>query len=160
MTKIVCTCGQDMVFNFFEPEKKGSRAVVNRLKKDAKGKPLQIKIGGGAGVLVQSGGVIKRYETTSVPDDVLALLHTNDAYKRMKARGFFTEYKEGDEVVMTRRGTPEDMQKRDQCAQIDDHEHAMGTDDRLNHAGTKAYAGIGNMDRGEEPIAGEIPVQL
>lgn len=160
MTKIVCTCGQDMVFNFFEAEKKGSRAVISRLKKDAKGKPLQIRIGGGAGVLVSEGGRVKRYELTSVDDEVVQLLNTHDAYKRMKARGFFTEYKETDEIAMTRRGTPEDMERRDQCAQIDDHEHAQGTDDRLNHAGTKAFAGHGNIDKGEEPVAGELPVQL
>ena len=160
MTKIVCTCGQDMVFNFFEKEKKGSRAVVSRLRKDAKGKDLKVKIGGGAGVLVQSGGMVKRYEMTSVPDEVVELLHTNDAYMRMKLRGFITEYKETDEVVMTQRGTPEDMERRDQCAQIDDHEHAMGTDERLSHAGTRAFAGQGNVDRGEEPVAGEIQIQL
>ena len=131
MTKIVCTCGQDMIFNFFEKEKKGSRAVVSRLRKDAKGKPLQVKIGGGAGVLVQSGGVVKRYETTNVPDDIVELLHTSDAYKRMKLRGFFTEYKDGDDVVMTKRGTPEDMEKRDQCAQIDDHDGDASFADEL-----------------------------
>lgn len=160
MYKIVCTCGQDMVFNVYEQEKKGSRAVVNRLKKDAKGGDIKIRIGGGAGVLVATGGAVKRYELTNVPDEVVALLHSKDDYMRMKARGFFSEYKEGDEVVVNNRGTPEDMTRRDQCAQIEDHDHAMGTDDRLNHAGTKAFAGIGNVDRGEEPVAGEIAVLL
>ena len=154
MTRIVSTCGQDMVFKFFEKEAKGSKAAVSRIRKDAQGKPMEIKIGGGAGVLIQSGGMVKRYEMTAVPDEVVKLLHTNDGYMRMKARGFFTEYaNETDEIKRARTGQPEDMERRDMCAQIDDHEHAQGLDDRISHAGTRAAAGPHDSDKGEQPLS-------
>ena len=46
MTRIVSTCGQDMVFKFYEKERKGSKAAVSRVRIDKKGKDMTIKIGG------------------------------------------------------------------------------------------------------------------
>ena len=107
-------------------------------------------------MLIQSGAMVKRYEITNVPDDVVQLLHTNDAYMRMKNRGFFTEYtSETDEIKRARTGQPEDMEQRDQCAQIDDHDHAKGLDDRISHGGTRAAAGPHDSDKGEQPLSAE-----
>lgn len=146
------TCGQSMVFKVFKPEAKGSLATVSTVQKDKKGVPLEITIGGGAYVLIKETGRTKKCFQTEVTDEWLEILHSNDAYMRMKARGFFTERQEN-HTVLDSQGNPDDMEKKDNTSQISDYDHAHGLDPRLDHAGTRATTGLNNQIGGEQPNA-------
>lgn len=151
-TYIHSTCGQTQVFKFYKPRKPGSVATTNEPLIGKDGKPVEIRIEGGAYVLNREMGRTKRISITEVTDEQLALLHSNEGYMRMKARGFFTEHNVG-HIEADSKGNPLDMEKRDNTAQISDEDHAKGTDPRLEHASTRATTGINNQEGGLQPLS-------
>ena len=150
-TFIHSTCGQPQVFKFYQPRKPKDPSTVNIPLKDKNGNEVEIVIGGGAYVLAKVGGQTRKVVITEVSDDELALLHTSDAYMRMKSRGFFTE-RTANHIEKDEHGNPSDMQIKDNTSQISDVDHANGTDPRVDHAGTRATAGINNQEGGKQPI--------
>lgn len=155
-TWIQCTCGQPQTFKFNKPYKKNDPSMVAQpmiwQSGPLKGKPIEIKIGGGAYVLDRSMGRTRRVYSTEVSDEELELLHKNKAYMRMLSRGFMVESK-SPQVVYDKDGTPSDMQKHDNTAQLSDDEHASGVDPRCDHAATRATAGINNQNGGAQPAS-------
>ena len=157
---IHCTCGQSMEFAFTKVANSGSKDITYVPMKDKTGKDLVIRLGGGAYVLNREMGRTKKVCITQVTDEELELLHTHPAYLRMKDRGFFVERGEDRPVIDQISGNPQDMEKKDNTSQISDEDHAKGTDPRLDHAGTKAFAGMRNQEKGAEPIRAEIQVDM
>lgn len=153
-TYIHSTCGQTMVFPVYRVEKENSTATTSVQLKGTDGKPMQIKIEGGAYVLLPNAGKARKGAVTKVTDEELELLHANEGYMRMKARGFFTEHSV-DHLELDASGNPMDMEKRDNTAQISDKDHANGTDDRISHAGTRAFTGENNQIAGQQPLAAQ-----
>lgn len=145
------TCGQPQVFKFYKDRSSKDPSTVNQPLLDKKGKPVEISIGGGAYVLSREAGKTRRVVITEVTEEELELLHSCDTYMRMKARGFFTE-RTVNHIEADTKGNPSDMQIKDNTSQISDHDHANGTDERLDHAGTRATAGEQNREGGEQPI--------
>lgn len=153
-TYIHSTCGQSMVFKAFKPRKEGDTSTVSEPLVGKDGKPIEVVIEGGAYVLNRELGRTKRVCITKVTDEQLAYLHSNDGYLRMKARGFFTEHAVG-QIEADSKGDPLDMQKKDNTSQISDADHAKGTDPRLDHAATRATAGIANQEGGMQPLSAQ-----
>lgn len=146
------TCGQPQVFKFYKDRKPKSTETTNQPALDKTGKPLEIAIGGGAYVLNREAGTTRKVVITEVTEEELELLHTSDAYMRMKDRGFFTE-RVVNHIEKDSKGNPSNMKIKDNTSQIDDYEHAKGTDERVNHAGTRATAGLNNQEGGTQPEA-------
>ena len=149
-TYIHSTCGQPQVFKFYKARKPKDPSTTNLPLLDNNGKPVEITIGGGAYVLMKTGGQTRKVVITEVSDEELALLHTSDAYMRMKERGFFTE-RSANHIEKDSKGNPSDMEIKDNTSQISDYDHAHGRDPRGEHASTRATAGIGNQEGGAQP---------
>lgn len=147
------TCGQTQVFKFFSPRNKGSTETTSKpLMKN--GKPVEIKIEGGAYVLMKHEGRTRKVAITEVTDEELVLLNSHPAYCRMKQRGFLTEHTVG-HIEKDSKGNPMDMEIKDGTSQISDEDHATGKDERLNHAATRATAGINNQEAGMQPVGSQ-----
>ena len=140
-----------MTFKFYKQRAKGDTNTSSEPLRDPKtGKPLEIRLEGGAYVLLKHLGKVRKCFVTKVSDEELELLHSHPAYMSMKARGFFTERDE-DHMVPDTKGNPDDMEIKDNTSQISDEDHAKGTDPRLDHAQTRATAGINNQEGGMQP---------
>ena len=149
-TYIHSTCGQPQVFKFYQTRKPKDPSTTNIPLRDKNGKEVEIVIGGGAYVLSRQGGVTRKVTITEVTDEQLGLLHKCDSYLRMKERGFFTE-RAANHIEKDSKGNPSDMQIKDNTSQISDYDHAHGLDPRVEHAGTRATAGINNQEGGLQP---------
>lgn len=153
---IMSTCGQPQVFTFNKPYKKNDPSMVAQPETwkagPNKDKPIEIKIGGGAYVLDRSMGRTRKVTVTEITDDEYEMLKSNSSYQFMKSRGFFTEY-DVPQVSYDTKGNPADMEKHDNTSQLSDAEHADGSDDRCNHASTRATAGINNQNGGNQPAS-------
>ena len=148
---VYSTCGQPQEFNVYEKRPKGDLSTVNKESKGRDGAPLKIRLNGGAYVLGKRDGKVFKVLVTELTDEEMELLRQNDAYCRMRDRGFFTEHKARD-MRADAHGNPQDMEKRDDTAQISDADHAAGTDPRVDHASSRATAGLNNQDGGDQPV--------
>lgn len=108
-------------------------------------KPVKVKdilINGRANVRDPHAIMTPTGAVTEVSDADLELLKKNPAFQRHVARGFMRVMNESE--LNTK-----DMQKRDNCAQINDEEYAMGTDPRTPGSGScQATCGEGDRVQG------------
>lgn len=140
------TCGQNMVFRIVESPKRDSPDVNVKEKG-------RISIAGGAWV-INKDSRIPRVAITKVTDDELKILEDDPAFQRMKDRGFFTVHTV-DHMEADSRDLPKDHAKKDNTAQIEDEDHANGTDERCDHSSTRATFGDGNQYGGKQPVVTE-----
>lgn len=138
------TCGQSMVFNITEPKNNGDQeqntTVIGK-----------IAIGGGAWV-INKNSRIPKVVITEVTDDELAALKNIKMFNDMCKNGYLSIHTV-DHMEADSRGLPADHQKKDMCSQIEDADHADGTDERINHGETRASYGEDNQFGGKQPIA-------
>lgn len=112
-----------------------------------------IRVAGGAWVLNNMGRV-PRVCITPVTDDELDFLVHNETFLAMKKRGFFSIHTV-DRIEADSRDLPADHEKKDNCSQILDEDHANGTDPRCDHAATRAGTGENNEYHGKSPVGAE-----
>lgn len=136
------TCGQPMVFKITKPVKRDSPDVnVEEVGR--------ISIAGGAWV-INKDSRIPRVCITKVTDEELEILKKHPAFIRMMNRGFMSIHTV-DHMEADSRGLPMDHQKKDNTSQIEDEDHAKGTDERCDHSSTRATFGEGNQFGGKQP---------
>lgn len=138
------TCGQSMVFNITEPRMLGdSEQNTNVIGK--------ISIGGGAWV-INKNSRIPKVVITEVTDEELIALQGLRMFQDMCKKGYLSVHTV-DHMEADSRDLPADHQKKDNCSQIEDADHADGTDERISHGETRASYGEDNQFGGKQPIA-------
>lgn len=122
-----------------------SQTMVYPIYAGGTDKPIKIKeirIEGRANVKTPMSIQTPTGAVTEVSDEDLELLKKNPAFQRHCERGFMRVMTDG--VLNTK-----DMQKRDNCAQLNDEEYAMGTDPRTPGSGScQATCGEGDRVQG------------
>jgi len=141
------TCGAPMVFKLTEIPRPNTPDPTVRVLKE-------IRIGGGAGVIMLHGADIPKVVTTKITEEEKEILEHNDAFVRMANRGFL-RIDQNPDPDRDRNDTPSDMEARDNTSQIRDEDHANGTDERTDYIGqygTRATAGDQNIIGGKQPV--------
>lgn len=107
----------------------------------------EIRIEGNANVVNPMTLKTPTGTVTEISDEDLELLKKNEAFQRHVARGFMRVMTDEPNI------NTNDMQKRDNCAQLNDYEYSQGLDPRVPDSGKcQATCGENNRIRGQKGI--------